>query len=421
MARITELTLRDVRCFRGPQTARLGRITLLVGDNSTGKSTFLGCYNVFSTLTAMSELEDRNHFDAPPFRMGAFDTIARSGASDFGVAGRFEDHCHTGARFDFERGSRGLPAERRVELEYADAEGRCPNLAITRVPDAAGAWEFRGPGFEFRVGRSEVSYSGMSTWLSRAARHGHLPFGGEPARFRKRSGATPTLAEQAQFARFASFFRSVLPLPGRRPFTVSAIDPELPRRRREYPAAPSFIDPQDVDFMACLRTVGAALGLWTDIAVESGGAGQGVQVVVDRNGQRHNLTDVGYGVHSLLSLVRDLSEHHAQPDAILLLQQPEVHVHPSAQAAFAELLAKSACAFVIETHSQHLVDRLRISCMKGVLAPEELSIVYFEPHGDDAVRVHSIGVDAQANLVDAPPGYGSFFVTETVKLLGLDE
>ena len=423
MARITELTLRNVRCFGGTQTAKLGRITLLVGDNSTGKSTFLGCCKVFATLAAMWELEDdRNYFDTLPVRMGTFDTIVRSGATDFCVGGRFEEHCHTGAQFHFERGRNGLPLERRVELEYAAGAGVNPrSLTVTRMPGGKRVWEFRGPGFEWRVDRSEVSYTGISTWLSRSARHGHLPFGGEPASLRKRRGPTASAAEQAEFAKFASFFRSVLPLPGDRPFIAIGDDPELPPRSREYPTPPSYIDATNVDSMNHLGSVGKTLGLWTNITVEPGAAGSGVRVMIHRAGQKHNLLDVGYGVHSLLPLVGTLYEHRDRSDAVLLMQQPEIHVHPSAQAGLAEILAKSSCGFVIETHSQHLVDRFRICVLKRILEPEELSIIYFEPDGDHTSRIHSIAVDSRANLVNAPASYGSFFVTETEQLLGLSE
>ena len=422
MARITELTLRDVRCFGEAQTARLGRITLLVGDNSTGKSTFLGCYKAFATLTAMWELEDRNYFDVSPFRMGAFETIVRSGATGFCVGGRFDGHCHTGAQFLFERAEDGSPLERRVDLEYAAGTGRSFQvLEVTRIPGASPVWRFRGPGFAWQVERSEISYSGISTWLSRSARHGHLPFGGEPARFRKRRGKTASAAEQAEFAKFASFFRSALPLPGNQPFTAIAVDPELPRRRREYPSAPRYVARTDADSMTFLRNAGRELRLWDEVTVEPAEAGHGARVIVHRAGQKHNLVDVGYGVHSLLPLIRTLYEHRDRSDAILLVQQPEIHVHPSAQARFAELLARSTCGFVIETHSQHLIDRFRICRMKGILRPEELSIVYFEPNGDGAARIHNIAVDSEANLVNAPGSYGSFFLTETEQLLGLGE
>ena len=419
MARITELSLRDVRCFGEAQTAKLGRITLLVGENSTGKSTFLGCYRVFATLTSMWELEDRNYFDDSPFRMGSFDTIVRSGTTDFCVSGRFEGHCHSSAGFLFERGEDGVPMERRVDLEYETGNGGA--LEITRIAGPGRGWRFRGPGFTWQVERSELSYSGISTWLSRSARHGHLPFGGEPASFRKRRGTIPSASEQAEFAKFASFFRSVLPLPGKRPFDTISVDPELPRRRREYSAPPRYAASTDGDFIAFLRGAGRELRLWDDVMVEPANSGRGARVLVRRAGQEYNLVDVGYGVHSLLPVVRTLFECRGRSDTVLLVQQPEIHVHPSAQACFAEVLARSTHGFLIETHSQHLVDRLRICRMRGVLKPEELSIVYFEPNSDDSVRIHNIAVDAEANVVNAPASYGAFFVTETERLLGLDE
>ena len=57
--------------------------------------------------------------------------------------------------------------------------------------------------------------------------------------------------------------------------------------------------------------------------------------------------------------------------------------------------------------------------MKELLAPDELSIVYFEPSEDGArSRMHSISVDQQGNLEGEPAGYRSFFLNETKSLLG---
>ena len=52
-----ELTLQDVRCFEGEQRGSLRPITLLVGENSTGKTTFLGCYHVLHRLLPGSDFE----------------------------------------------------------------------------------------------------------------------------------------------------------------------------------------------------------------------------------------------------------------------------------------------------------------------------------------------------------------------------
>ncbi len=102
MTRIRELQLADVRCFDGAQSARLGRrITLLVGENSTGKSTFMGCYKTFAKLANLHDLAEENHFDETPFHMGGFESIALSGKTEFTVGGLFEKHCHDGASFSF--------------------------------------------------------------------------------------------------------------------------------------------------------------------------------------------------------------------------------------------------------------------------------------------------------------------------------
>ena len=407
MGRITELKLRDVRCFDGEQSARLSRITLLVGENGTGKSTFLGCYQAFARLADMQELDDKNYFNDHPFYMGAFDTIVRAGSSEFAVGGSFEDHCHTGALFSFIRGRQGAPLEKAIELEFT-SEHVHSRLDVTRRPTEE-IWRFQGPDFRLDINQSEVSFSGISTWLSRSARYGTLPFRGEPADFRKR-GKPASEREQAEFAKFASFFRSVLPLPGRNSsFLITSVDHELPCRQRVYESLPSYLDDGgDAKLMVYFVKVGNQLGLWKEVTVAPRPDGQGTEILIDTGNGKHNLMDVGYGIHSLLPLVQALYRHQA--DTVLLLQQPEVHVHPVAQAQLAQLIAKSDGSVVIETHSDHLVDRFRICVMEGILRPQDLSIVYFEPSGGGSSQIHSITVDPQANLQNVPESYREFFM-----------
>ena len=72
---------------------------------------------------------------------------------------------------------------------------------------------------------------------------------------------------------------------------------------------------------------------------------------------------------------------------------------------------------LIETHSDHIVDRVCISVRQGKLKPDDVAILYFEPNGN-AVSIHNISVDAAGNLCGAPPGYREFFLRETDRLLG---
>jgi len=136
-------------------------------------------------------------------------------------------------------------------------------------------------------------------------------------------------------------------------------------------------------------------------------------------GRWHNVVDVGYGVHTVLPLLRTILDTHG--DTTFLLQQPEVHLHPSAQAMLAQIISESPHRYVVETHSDHLIDRFRINVMQKILAPEDLSIVYFErePHSGGST-LHNIEIDSNGNMSGEPDGYRAFFVGETRRLLGIE-
>ena len=108
---------------------------------------------------------------------------------------------------------------------------------------------------------------------------------------------------------------------------------------------------------------------------------------------------------------------------LLLLQQPEVHLHPSAQAALGSLFCQSAKQdrqLVVETHSDHLLDRVRMDVRDGAttLQPDDVSILFFERDRLD-VRIHSLRIDGEGNILDAPDSYRQFFMDETRRSLGL--
>ena len=104
-----------------------------------------------------------------------------------------------------------------------------------------------------------------------------------------------------------------------------------------------------------------------------------------------------------------------------LLQQPEVHLHPRAQAELSSLLAALASqgrrSFIIETHSDYMIDRARIEIKKGNIRPEDVSLIYLEPKGR-VVKVHNISFDKMANMEGVPPHYGEFFLKETEPAYG---
>ena len=79
MSRVQELVVQDVRCFEDAQSGRLRPITLLVGENSTGKSTFLACHRILSeVLNSPGRIALQPNFNEDPFLMGSFPDIVRS-------------------------------------------------------------------------------------------------------------------------------------------------------------------------------------------------------------------------------------------------------------------------------------------------------------------------------------------------------
>ena len=98
-----------------------------------------------------------------------------------------------------------------------------------------------------------------------------------------------------------------------------------------------------------------------------------------------------------------------------------MHLHPSAQAALGSFfcqVAKPDRQLVVESHSDHLLDRVRMDVRDGTtdLKPDDVSILFFE-RKDLAVRIHSLRIDQEGNIEGAPDGYRSFFLEETARSL----
>ncbi len=132
-----------------------------------------------------------------------------------------------------------------------------------------------------------------------------------------------------------------------------------------------------------------------------------------------NLIDVGYGVSQALPLI--VQSVLREKGRILLIQQPEVHLHPKAQAAlgtfYAQLAALGENAFVLETHSDYLVDRVRQEVARGTLKPEQVQILFFDRPKMETT-VYALELDEVGNIVNAPEQYRQFFLEEELRLIG---
>ena len=87
----------------------------------------------------------------------------------------------------------------------------------------------------------------------------------------------------------------------------------------------------------------------------------------------------GFGANALIQLLHQLII--GDRGATVLIEEPEIHLHPKAQAELAEVLAETAKAedkqIIMTTHSEHLVERLLLLVAEGTLTADDLAIYSF--------------------------------------------
>ena len=169
-----------------------------------------------------------------------------------------------------------------------------------------------------------------------------------------------------------------------------------------------------------LERFGRASGLFSSIRIKRMGKrpSDPFQVMVQGAGPDVNLVDVGYGVSQALPIVVDAIL--ASSRDTILVQQPEVHLHPRAQAAlgsfFAQEVEKNKKSFVIETHSDYLLDRIRIEIGDSRISRDKVQVLFLEKT-KMTFKVHPINLDSRGSVIAPPKSYRSFFLTEEMTLL----
>jgi len=430
------VALQSYRCFRGRQTARLAPLTLLVGDNSTGKTSFLALLRALWDTAAGNRVPD---FKEPPYDLGSFEEIAHHRGGRSGRAETFAAEIDVGEyHFAVTFGKQGTaPAPIRKLLKRRDRwieqHWEQDGLSSLRAGTASGTWDIEvPPDRKFSPGGSVTAP--LSSLLAFPESDGVPSFSDK---------------DKAELSEFAESWS--LALPGNSESRPFASAPVRSRPHRTYDPARVAMDTEgdyipmylaDLHFRdrrqwerlkVQLERFGQSAGLFDEISIRQLGRkdSEPFQMQVRRydgalKGPQRNLIDVGYGVSQVLPvLVELLRMDHQDNDNLrpLLLQQPEVHLHPSAQAALGSLFCEVAGPhrqLVVETHSDHLIDRVRMEVRdrRTALLPEHVSILFFE-RGTLDVRIHSLRIDDEGNILDAPNGYRQFFLEETRRSLRL--
>jgi predicted ATPase len=167
---------------------------------------------------------------------------------------------------------------------------------------------------------------------------------------------------------------------------------------------------------------GEKSGLFKRIELKNLGTGDlspyEINIVLDN--QPFKISNVGYGVSQILPILVDTA---IDPnDEWFLIQQPEIHLHPKAQAAIGELIYDIHVIdnknFIIETHSEYLINRFRIRLKEENRSNNPQSQVLFFERTDTGNRVHAIEIQNNGKYSeDMPDSFSDFFIQEDLRLL----
>jgi len=201
--------------------------------------------------------------------------------------------------------------------------------------------------------------------------------------------------------------RSIIHLPGlrgnpERTYPVTAVGPIFPGTFEKYVA--SIIMKWQADKSEKIEKLSSdlgKLGLTWKVAARPIDQTQ-VELQVGRllhaaRGGAHDqvsIADVGFGVSQTLPVLVAL--HAAEPGQLVYLEQPEIHLHPRAQAAMAEVLADAAkrgVRVVAETHSSLLLLAIQALVAEGKLSPELVKLHWFKRGSDGVTTITSADLD----------------------------
>lgn len=120
----------------------------------------------------------------------------------------------------------------------------------------------------------------------------------------------------------------------------------------------------------------------------------------------HRPVHTGFGLTQTLPII--VAALSASKDGILLIENPEVHLHPAGQALIGKFLAEVADAGVqvlLETHSDHVLNGVRRAVKAECLVSDKVAIHYFRPRSDPGSQVLSPVMDDMGNIDDWPEGF----------------
>ena len=122
---------------------------------------------------------------------------------------------------------------------------------------------------------------------------------------------------------------------------------------------------------------------------------------------RYTPLNVGFGITYVLPIIVAILK--AKPDDLLIIENPETHLHPSAQSQVAELCAIASAngvQIIVETHSDHFLNGIRVATKKDILQPEDSQIYFFRKDKNELeTNIDKLNIDSEGRVDNWPKGF----------------
>lgn len=138
-----------------------------------------------------------------------------------------------------------------------------------------------------------------------------------------------------------------------------------------------------------------------------------------RSGVELSTADVGFGISQVLPIIVELS---ARTESVILIEQPEIHLHPGMQSDLADLLIESVDQLgrrnqvIAETHSEHLILRVQRRIREGSLDPSSVCVLYVDQDANGNADIRNLRLGDDGEFLDAWPH--GFFAERFEELFG---
>lgn len=424
---LTKLELTNFRAFKS-ETFNFSRLNIFVGPNNSGKSSALSALNLLAQSIATES------FGGGPVTLnGQFDQL-----------GTFKDMVHGGRantpiRLSFSISEFAYEFEMKYRSQRREVE--LSRFKLNHDGETIYEYSSSKDKYDVLVGGRKIEDIGGGIKKSRPKLTGFLPLFTEAFNYQRSSrmsAATPYSDEIYEFLRnyerkISNFRRLVIE--NFRSYDTLGAFREMPQRTyllsgetaskigrfgqnmvtilasdssKRGSEQVGFVD----EISSWLHATGIASGIKVKYLTER----HFELVVVGKDGSDHNICDVGFGCSQVLPVLVagiDLSNkaqrHGSGRNPILVVQEPEIHLHPNAQAAlgsFFSSLSKLRCQVFLETHSDNLVLRVARHIAAGDINKGDVRIFYVQD-ADGLKRVTPIRIADDGSFT--PPWPGGFF------------